>query len=155
MIVRKLRIQRSWSQDQLAQMSGLNIRTIQRIERGQTPSFESLKSLAAVFETGIHTLQQETVMTTEQNISLEEASAIEYVRDLKGFYGHLFSYVIVMSGLFIFNFLTTPEHFWVIWPAFGWGIGLISHALAVFEIFNFFGPDWEKKQIEKRLGKKL
>ncbi|MDE0956956.1 MAG: helix-turn-helix transcriptional regulator, partial [Pseudomonadales bacterium] len=40
MIVRKLRIQRSWSQDQLAQMSGLNIRTIQRIERGQTPSFE-------------------------------------------------------------------------------------------------------------------
>jgi hypothetical protein len=94
-------------------------------------------------------------MTTEQNISLEEASAIEYVRDLKGFYGHLFSYFIVMSGLFIFNFLTTPEHFWVIWPAFGWGIGLISHALAVFEIFNFFGPDWEKKQIEKRLGKKL
>ena len=94
-------------------------------------------------------------MTTEQNISLEEASAIEYVRDLKGFYGHLFSYVIVMSGLFIFNFLTTPEHFWVIWPAFGWGIGIVSHALSIFEIFNFLGPDWEKKQIEKRLVKKL
>ena len=88
-------------------------------------------------------------MVTEQNISLEEASAIEYVRDLEGFYGHLFSYVIVMSGLFVFNFLTTPEHFWVIWPAFGWGIGIVSHALSVFEIFNFLGPDWEKKQIEK------
>ena len=94
-------------------------------------------------------------MPTEQNISLEEARVIEYIRDLKGFYGHLFTYAIVISGLFIFNFLTTPEHFWVIWPAFGWGIGIVSHALSVFEIFNFLGPDWEKKQIEKRLGKKL
>jgi Predicted transcription factor, homolog of eukaryotic MBF1 len=37
MIVRKLRLQRGWSQDQLAQLSDLSIRTIQRIERGQTP----------------------------------------------------------------------------------------------------------------------
>lgn len=155
MIIRKLRIQRGWSQDQLAQMTGLNIRTIQRIERGQTPSLESIKVFAAVFETEIYTLQPETVMPTEQNISLEEARVIEYIRDLKGFYGHLFTYAMVISGLFIFNFLTTPEHFWVIWPAFGWGIGLVAHALSVFEVFNLFGPEWEKKQIEKRLGKKL
>ena len=50
MIVRKLRLQRGWSQDQLAQLSGLSIRTIQRIERGQTPGLDSLKSLAAVFD---------------------------------------------------------------------------------------------------------
>ena len=37
MNVRKLRLQRNWSQEQLAQVSGLSIRTIQRIERGQTP----------------------------------------------------------------------------------------------------------------------
>ena len=35
MIVRKLRIQRGWSQDQLAQFSGLSVRTIQRIERAK------------------------------------------------------------------------------------------------------------------------
>ena len=34
MIVRKLRLQRGWSQEQLAEMSGLSTRTIQRIERG-------------------------------------------------------------------------------------------------------------------------
>ena len=95
MIIRKLRIQRGWSQDQLAQMTGLNIRTIQRIERGQTPSLESLKAFAAVFETEIYTLQPETVMPTEQNISLEEARVIEYVRDLKGFYGHLFTLSLI------------------------------------------------------------
>ncbi len=50
MIVRKLRLQRGWSQEHLAQLCGLNVRTIQRIERGQKPSLESKKSLAAVFE---------------------------------------------------------------------------------------------------------
>ena len=45
MNVRKLRLQRNWSQEQLAQVSGLSIRTIQRIERGQTPGLESVKSL--------------------------------------------------------------------------------------------------------------
>lgn len=41
------------------------------------------------------------------------------------------------------------------WPAMGWGIGIVSHALSAFEIMNFFGADWEKKQVEKRLGRKL
>ena len=35
------------------------------------------------------------------------------------------------------------------------GIGLALHALNVFEVFNIFGPDWERKQVEKRLGRKL
>ena len=149
MIIRKLRIQRGWSQDQLAQMTGLNIRTIQRIERGQTPSLESLKAFAAVFETEIYTLQPETVMPTEQNISLEEARVIEYIRDLKGFYGHLFTYAIVISGLFIFNFLTTPEHFWVIWPAFGWGIGLVAHALSVLKYLISLALSGRKNKLKK------
>ena len=49
MLVQKLRLQRGWSQQQLAELSGLNVRTIQRIEKGQEPSVESLKSLAGGF----------------------------------------------------------------------------------------------------------
>jgi transcriptional regulator with XRE-family HTH domain len=44
MLIQKLRLQRGWSQEQLAELSGLSIRTIQRIERGQTASVESLNS---------------------------------------------------------------------------------------------------------------
>ena len=50
MIVRKLRLKKGWSQEQLAQMADLSVRTIQRIERGQKAGLESLKSLAAVFD---------------------------------------------------------------------------------------------------------
>ncbi|MEI2814828.1 MAG: helix-turn-helix transcriptional regulator [Burkholderiaceae bacterium] len=50
MLVQKLRLQRGWSQEQLAELSGLSVRTIQRIERGLPASTETLKSLASVFE---------------------------------------------------------------------------------------------------------
>ena len=50
MMIQKLRLQRGWSQQQLAEMSGLSTRTIQRLENGNSASIESLKSLAAVFE---------------------------------------------------------------------------------------------------------
>jgi transcriptional regulator with XRE-family HTH domain len=36
MLVQKLRLQRGWSQQQLAELSGLNVRTIQRIEKGKS-----------------------------------------------------------------------------------------------------------------------
>lgn len=60
MILKQLRIGRHLSQEQLAQMSGLNVRTIQRIESGQNASLESLKCLASALEVDIETLNQET-----------------------------------------------------------------------------------------------
>ena len=62
MILKQLRISRLLSQEQLALMSGLSVRTIQRIESGQKPSIESLKCLASVLEVEISTLTQETFM---------------------------------------------------------------------------------------------
>lgn len=61
MILKQLRISRHLSQEQLAQMSGLNVRTIQRIESGQNASVETLKCLAAVLEVDIQTLTQERI----------------------------------------------------------------------------------------------
>ena len=157
MIVRKIRLQRGWSQEQLAELSGLSVRTIQRIERGQSAGLESLKSLAAVFEVQVTDLQPELIMdtTTSAKLTLEEEHALEYVRDLKGFYGNLIAFALTIPCLFILNFYLSPGYLWAWWAVLGWGIGIISHALTVFEVFSFFGADWEKKQEEKRLGRKL
>jgi len=159
MIVRKLRLKRGWSQEQLAEMSGLSVRTIQRIERGQGPGLESSKSLAAVFEVPVTALRQEDDIMTEAKtptrISSEEERIIEYVRDLKGFYTHLTSYVLVMLALFVINLVFTPGYIWAFWAALGWGIGILVHGLNVFELINWFGPDWERRQVEKRLDRKL
>jgi Predicted membrane protein len=48
--LRALRTARHWSQEQLATLSGLNLRTIQRLESGGKASVESVRALAAVFE---------------------------------------------------------------------------------------------------------
>lgn len=48
--LKELRTSKQWSQEQLAELTGLNLRTIQRLESGSKISTESLRSLAAVFE---------------------------------------------------------------------------------------------------------
>ena len=156
MLVQKLRLQRGWSQQQLAELSGLNVRTIQRIEKGQEPSVESLKSLAAVFNVDFSTLKEqgmENVINESQ--SAEEILAFNQVRKLKGFYIHLAQYVLSISLLSFINLFYGSRQLWVHWVIIGWGFGVLFHWLQVSDRFSFFGSKWEKEQVEKRLGRKL
>jgi len=156
MLVQKLRLQRGWSQQQLAELSGLNVRTIQRIEKGQEPSVESLKSLAAVFNVEFSTLKEQGMDNViSETQSAEEILAFNQVRKLKGFYIHLAQYVLVIALLTVINALTTPNRWWVQWVVMGWGVGVFFHWLQISERFGLFGSKWEKEQVEKRLGRKL
>jgi transcriptional regulator with XRE-family HTH domain len=64
-LILSLRKQRSWSQDELAVSSGLNLRTIQRIERSGVASIQSRKALAAAFNIDVSDLdfEEESVKT--------------------------------------------------------------------------------------------
>lgn len=55
-LIRKYRTERLWSQEQLAEMTGLGLRTIQRLEARGSGSQESIKALAAVFNVEADTL---------------------------------------------------------------------------------------------------
>lgn len=48
--IRLFRDLRHWSQEQLAAISGLNVRTIQRVEQGESASFDTRRALARAFE---------------------------------------------------------------------------------------------------------
>ncbi len=48
-----------------------------------------------------------------------------------GFYVHLMWYGTVIGFLFLINLMTTGYP-WFLWPALGWGFGLMSHFSAVF-----------------------
>lgn len=159
-IVRTLRTQKGWSQEQLAEISGLSTRTIQRIEQGQGVGTESLRALAAAFEVNLETLQQTPQSTQNSEASNEQSGRSEqseqiaaqnYVRKLRGFYSHLLLYVSTIVLLTLINLFTSPHAIWFYWPVLGWGIGVAAHAANVFELRFLFGADWEKKQIKKRL----
>jgi transcriptional regulator with XRE-family HTH domain len=55
-LIVKLRKERGWSQQQLSFVSGVSLRTIQRVENEGSTSVETLKSLASVFETDFNNL---------------------------------------------------------------------------------------------------
>src|SRR5690606_2313030 len=55
----QMRKAKAWSQDELATASGLNLRTIQRIEKEATASLQSMKALASVFDVNIRDLEYE------------------------------------------------------------------------------------------------
>jgi transcriptional regulator with XRE-family HTH domain len=157
MLIQKLRLQRGWSQEQLAEVSGLSVRTVQRLERGQSGSLESLNALAAVFEIDLNRLKEPTLETPQAaaDIRPDEALALAHVRKVKGFYIHLSQYVIVIAALTAINLIWLPTYWWFIWPALGWGMGVAAHAVSVFDAVPFLNGAWEKRQVEKYLGREL
>lgn len=48
--IRAFREARHWSQEQLAEISRLNVRTIQRVESGEATSFDTRRALAGAFD---------------------------------------------------------------------------------------------------------
>lgn len=83
----------------------------------------------------------------------QQEQIVAQVKKIKEFYVHLTKYLSVICLLFVINFVTGTEELWAIYPALGWGIFMVSHAIKSFEIFNFLGDDWEQKEVEKRLKK--
>jgi transcriptional regulator with XRE-family HTH domain len=57
--IKRERERRAWSQDHLAEVTGLGLRTIQRIEKTGAASYESARSLAAVFGVDVANLRIE------------------------------------------------------------------------------------------------
>ncbi|CAB0150749.1 Inner membrane protein YhaH [Pseudidiomarina piscicola] len=54
--VKQLRAEKGWSQEQLSELCGVNLRTIQRLEKRGSASPETIKALAAVFEVSVDAL---------------------------------------------------------------------------------------------------
>jgi len=66
-----------------------------------------------------------------------------------GFWMHFMWYVSVIVLLALINLVTSPGYPWFLWPAFGWGIGVFSHYMAVFGRHvikeRFFDPMVERE----------
>ncbi|MCR5879129.1 helix-turn-helix transcriptional regulator [Phenylobacterium sp. J367] len=49
MVIRTMRRERGWTQERLALILGINVRTVQRLENGGAPSLETAQALASAF----------------------------------------------------------------------------------------------------------
>ena len=57
------------------------------------------------------------------------------------FLTHLTLYVTVNSGLVLIWWFSGARYPWFLWPLFGWGIGILSHAMTLM-----FGPNSEREE---------
>jgi transcriptional regulator with XRE-family HTH domain len=84
-LVFELRTKKSWSQEELALAAGVNLRTIQRIEKEATASLQSKKALASEF--GIHIsdleLQEKSKMKKYEYKTLEIQSKEGFLSGIK------------------------------------------------------------------------
>jgi len=71
--------------------------------------------------------------------------AKERVDELKGFYGSLISYVIVIPFLIYINYRTSWNFQWFWFPMFGWGLGLVIQSFKAFG----YGTNWEERKIRE------
>lgn len=165
MIVRKLRLQRGWSQAQLAEMVDVATRTIQRIEQGQRPSLETAKALASVFEVDLSTFQPEepTMSTHAQRpathadadtqealrqarmakefldsvpeLKRDEQEAMVYAKRIKEFYEFLATWLVI-APIFLIVFHDSHRASIVYIVLGALGVGVAIQGLLAFEVIN-------------------
>jgi len=83
--------------------------------------------------------------------STPEERALYHVRRLRGFYHHVFFFVLINAGLAAINLLSRPEVLWFQWPLLGWGIGLALHGLSMLRRRPWLGADWEARKVREYL----
>lgn len=93
----------------------------------------------------------------ENNIRYQQAK--RQVERLRGFYGHLFSYLAVNAMIVVYNYnhLAPGESYFQFknfFTATFWGIGLVAHAIVILLPNIGFVRDWEERKIRKLMEKK-
>lgn len=78
--------------------------------------------------------------------------AKERVEAVKGFYGNLTAYCIVIPFLIWLNMRTTSFP-WAIFPALGWGFGVTMHGLEAYGYNPLWGKRWEERKIKELMEK--
>lgn len=77
--------------------------------------------------------------------------ARRHVRKLRRFFALLLVAAGVIALTATINLLTSPQRLWFLWVVFGFAVAIGFSALEVFGRNLWLGPDWEQRQIDRRL----
>ena len=147
--IKAYRLQKAWSQDQLAEVASLSVRTVQRTEKGQKPSLETLGALASAFGVNVSELSEDVFVA---GVALDDriSEARNQVRQEIIFYRVLASAVLVCISLMIINYLFTPESYWaVVVTIIWWGL-VFFRGMRVFLMRGKI-TSWQQRRVQKIL----
>ena len=87
--IKRERERRAWSQDHLAEVTGLGLRTIQRIEKTGAASYESARSLAAVLGVDVAVLRIEDTLPAASRLGVRSRPFLGADSSPPRLFGHL------------------------------------------------------------------
>ncbi|CAN5355762.1 hypothetical protein BH10PSE4_BH10PSE4_31740 [soil metagenome] len=130
--IKRWREERHWSQEHLAQLADVGLRTLQRIENGQQASSETLKALASAFNVDVVALSVDPEIQAAQIVRSRQAEAVRRLR--LSFLIHAACYIVV-AAVFVTISIGLGS-FVMKWPLLWVTVALVSHgaALAVVEL---------------------
>ncbi|SLM61290.1 MULTISPECIES: 2TM domain-containing protein [Dickeya] len=151
------RLARAWSQEQLAELSSLSVRTIQRIENGERASLETLSAIAAAFDINVAVLMEpmepdETSSASGESLEERIVQAKAQVRRESRFWRSLLLFIPVNALLFAINQFVNPQQPWFWWPLLIWGGVLVLRAVKMFLLRDRWSR-WEQRRLQKILRK--
>jgi len=103
------------------------------------------------FSVALPMLTKQISKMETQKIYIEDKryeKAKERVQAIKGFYGNLLAYCLVIPILIFINYQTTSFP-WSLFPALGWGFGVTAHGLEAFGYNPLFGRNWEERKMRE------
>ena len=131
--------------------SGFGLRNIQQRYGILTDREVSIEKTTAHFVVRLPVLTDTvSVMETQEEYMIDKRyeRAKEKVKAIKGFYGNLTSYCLVIPILAYVNYRTT-NFAWVFFPILGWGFGLVSHYMEAFGKHPLWGKRWEERKMRE------
>jgi len=105
-------------------------------------SHQDLLSIGAGVGLSPRTVESAARQVTEARLTTAATKRV-VSRRRRTLAAHAFVYLAVNALLFAINFLTTPGEWWVLFPAFFWGLALLLHAG-----FGLFAPISERRLLE-------
>ena len=135
----------------LKKSSGVGLANIKQRYSLLSNKAVNINKTASHFSVAIPMLTKQISIMKTQESYIEDKRylrAKEKVEKIKGFYSNLISYLIVIPVLAYVNFRTT-DFPWVIFPALGWGFGVVVHGMEAYGYNPFMGKNWEERKIRE------
>lgn len=125
--IRRWREERHWSQEHMAELAGIGLRTVQRIENGEQASRDSLTALAAAFQVDALALCVDPEEEAANALRAKNARGTAALR--LSLWIHLASYVL---GVIIFMGINIGTGTSVMrWALIWWTVGAAAHIVTV------------------------
>ena len=150
--LKSLRLEKQWSQDMLAEMTGLSVRTIQRIEQGHKASLESTKALNTIFQVqfvyAFSEVKSDDVVERDMDQLKQEKE--EYSKEVKEFMNQAMVAAGCILVALVVSIMIESWHF-IIWTVVGWAVVLLEKGRRTF---SFIGDRIEERLTEQKFGDK-